>query len=97
MLEIGGIKEDNVIWPESKMHLLKPNMDAYERVENMLPSEEPYIFADDSKVNIEAIHERDGWDGIHVRTDSPVETIIDEINGLIKSYDTPCHRLYIRR
>jgi hypothetical protein len=97
LIDMGGITEDKIIWPENKMHLLKPNDKAYERIENMLPSQYPYIFADDSRVNIDAVRERDGWDAIHVSTDSPVEDVVDEITGLIKSYDTPCDLLYIQR
>lgn len=97
LLEIDEIKEDKVIWPESKMHLLKPNSEAYKRVENTVNSPYPYIFADDSKVNIEAICEREGWDGIHIRTDSPIEEVINEITSHIKSYDTPSKIMYVHR
>lgn len=85
IIGMNDITENKVIWPQSNMNLLKPSKEAYDRVEWILQSSYPYVFADDSKVNIDAIMERDGWLGTRVDANSSTEEIVNEIREAIMS------------
>lgn len=51
--------------PKLNMHgLLKPNHLAYERVENMFPSERHIIFMDDKMINLRSVMRRPTWERI---------------------------------
>lgn len=88
IIGIDDITENKVIWPQSKLELLKPNVEAYDRVEKIVQSSYPYVFADDSIVNIEAIMERDGWIGVGVDTNSPTDDVVHRITETIISMTT---------
>ena len=77
------ISHNNVIWPESKLELLKPNPKAYDRVEALFPEATSFIFVDDSPVNLNDLIHREKWIPILMTEKTTVNHIAFVVSGAI--------------
>ncbi len=77
-------KDEKIIWPHS-LDFLKPQNNAYDRVEKMFAPCEEFIFVDDSHVNLENPSQRKNWFPIHFDKNDTSVSILKKIK---KHYDT---------
>ena len=82
-MKLNDITEGKVVWPQSKLNLLKPNEEAYDNIEKMFPSSNLFTFIDDSYVNLDIVQKREKWRTYQMQNDTSFNDLMYFLENLI--------------